>query len=285
MPQVGGVLSSLKSGGFSFLAVTPWRGDVSFNRDPAPDEDIWVSRWIGGWQLCAPNTGLGGLSDSVPAFHGAASQDIWQVAEQTDSSLKLLWQSPDGTFAISRTWLLEAEQGVRVDTTMVNRASKSVHVGVAEHLILGTDFLLPITSGLQGQLEFSQDAEIVELDYSGAPAKAPTNSQELRNESELLSIEKPATVFGLSKPSLKSISVSVGPWRAQIGWDGLDHALIWKEFGYSQEAPWNGQVFALGIEPTNIPHGLGASETSGPFLESQSTLDWHTSLSFSKIGS
>jgi hypothetical protein len=93
-------------------------------------------------------------------------------------------------------------------------------------------------------------------------------------------VHQPAKVFALAHPQEKTISIEVGEWVARVEWEGLDHALIWQEFGTSTESPWNGEVFALGIEPTNVPHGLGANDSDGPFLSPGQTITWKTSLQF-----
>lgn len=284
VPQRGGVMSSLKVDGFSVLAKTPWASSIESDGDVAPNEEVWVSRWLGGWQLCAPNTGLGGLADGHPAFHGAASQDAWSVLQQTDKELVLGWESLDGSISISRTWAIASEDKVVTTTQLANHSSFNLPVGVAEHLILGTNFLLPLSKGLEGQLSIDSSFKLVALDYTGAPSEEFEAQQALEANWGRLSTELPAAVFGVANPTEKQIRVQIGDWEFQIAWAGLDHALIWKEFGFSQDSPWHGEVFALGIEPTNVPHGLGASKLTGPFLEGGSNLNWTTSLSFSRAG-
>ena len=66
-----------------------------------------------------------------------------------------------------------------------------------------------------------------------------------------------------------------------VEWQGsaLPHALLWQELGVSTEHPWNGQVHALGIEPTSTPHGAGTSlDSSLVRLAPGGTLEWGVSL-------
>jgi hypothetical protein len=67
-----------------------------------------------------------------------------------------------------------------------------------------------------------------------------------------------------------------------VEWQGsaLPHALLWEELGVSTEHPWNGQVTALGIEPTSTPHGAGtALDVALVHLPPGGELAWSVALS------
>jgi len=69
--------------------------------------------------------------------------------------------------------------------------------------------------------------------------------------------------------------------EAVVEWQGdaLPHALLWQEFAVSTEHPWNGQVVALGIEPTSTPHGAGTAFDSDLLrLAPGASLEWNVSL-------
>lgn len=276
--QEGGVLSRLTFRGDSVLAITPWSETVSPSLTPAPDEQTWVNNWRGGWQLCAPNTGLAPADSPLPAFHGLASQASWTILEQTETELKLSWKDDDGELELTRQWSLKTDGEVTAETVARNNSSVSKPVGVAEHLILGSDFLEPMKLGAIARLDVCSSAKIADLDYSGAPTGKPAMAVDANTESTRLSRLQPARVFAVVSPKRKSISVEVESKVATITWDGLEHALIWQEFGTSLEEPWNGEVFALGIEPTNVPHGLGANGVAGPFLLPGQSLTLKTTL-------
>ena len=114
--------------------------------------------------------------------------------------------------------------------------------------------------------------------WRGAPTEVGAKRSTSTADFTRLSVHQPAKVFALAHPQKKTISIEVGEWVARVEWEGLDHALIWQEFGTSTESPWNSQVFALGIEPTNVAHGLGANDSDGPFLSAGQTITWKTSL-------
>lgn len=273
----GAVLSNLEIDGQSVLAKTPWT--VLPASTPAPDERSWVSRWRGGWQLCAPNTGSAEAETERAAFHGAASQANWKIVEQTDKTLKLSWMGPEGEIELVREWSFNGDSSVSVQTTATNKSNDKKPVGFAEHLILGSRFLQPVQRGSVAKLTLCPASKILDLDYSGAPTGLIIESAAIKDFTELTA-SQPAKVFVVSGSKTKSISVQVDDWVARVEWQGLEHALVWQEFGTSTEAPWNSEVFALGIEPTNVPHGLGANIEVGPFLLPGETITWNTSVQF-----
>lgn len=279
IPQEGAVLADFQIGGMSLLAQTPWAETVQPSQVPAADELAWVENWRGGWQLCAPNTGSATEQSAEPAFHGAASQATWKISEVNPDSLTLNWIDSRGEIELSRRWSVSAGV-VSAETSATNHSSHRKAVGFAEHLILGSGFLQPLKHGAVADLTFCPAATIVELDYSGAPFEAIGEPSLPALEYSRLSVAQPAKVFALANPKNKSISVEVGGWVAKIDWQGLDHALIWQEFATSTDAPWSSKVYALGIEPTNVAHGLGANDSVGPFLAAAETISWTTSLQF-----
>jgi galactose mutarotase-like enzyme len=281
-PDEGGVLARLLMQGQSILAKTPWAGHIRPSTIISPDEKTWVEQWRGGWQLCAPNTGSAVENSESPAFHGAASQANWKVISASETSLKLNWQDSRGEIELTRQWSLDGGGAVSTETFATNHSTRAKAVGFAEHLILGSDFLEPVKNGSAVFLEMCPKASIVELDYSGATTGDQTGVLTCDPEFVELSIEQPAKVFALANPERKSITVQVEDWVAKVEWHGLDHALVWQEFGTSKEHSWNGEVFALGIEPTNVAHGLGANDLEGPFLQPGQTISWTTSLHISR---
>lgn len=274
----GAVLSSLEIDGQSVLAKTPW--SVFPSVAPARDEHSWVSRWRGGWQLCAPNTGLADAATERATFHGAASQADWNIVEQTDTTLKLSWIDDAGEIELVREWSFDKDSSVSVQTTATNKSKDKKPVGFAEHLILGSHFLQPVREGSVAKLTLCPASKIFDLDYSGAPTSLTIDSAATNRDFTELSAGQPAKVFVVSGSKTNSILVQVDDWVAKVEWQGLEHALVWQEFGTSAEAPWNSQVFALGIEPTNVAHGLGANEQDGPFLLPGETIAWSTSVQF-----
>lgn len=278
IPQEGAVLTKLQTQGHQVLAQTPWAKHVVPSVQPAADEASWVKNWRGGWQLCAPNTGSAAGSTEA-AFHGAASQANWSIKDQSSDSMTLSWNQVGG-IEIARRWSISERGVVSAETSATNNSAEKRPVGFAEHLILGSDFLEPVKHGWAADLELCSSATIVELDYSGAPLEPRPQKSLTKSDFTHLTTAQPAKVFAVAKSQKKVISVEIQDWVARVEWQGLEHALVWQEFGTSEDDPWNGQVFALGIEPTNVAHGLGANELDGPFLFPGEKVSWKTSLHF-----
>jgi hypothetical protein len=274
LPTEGGVLTNFKVFDLQFLAQTPWAGQSQKTLDIAEDEAAWVKKWRGGWQLCAPNVGDAKTSMSQRAFHGLASQSKWEVMSQDSSSVSLEWQDAEGVFKIQRKWKIEAENQISVSSAITNLTNEQQPIAIAEHLILGGDFLKPVSEGYPASLEYSPNANIAELDYSGKSTgiSVPSTSVDSRWRSCTQGDE--ARVFSITDLDKSHISVEVAGVEVLLNWFGLSNALIWQEFGTTLEDPWLGEVFALGIEPTNIPHGAGADRVSGPFILGEEVLRW-----------
>jgi len=282
MPTEGGVAVNFWHRGISVLAKTPWSESVVESHTAATDENSWVRQWRGGWQVCAPNTGSSISTDGTRAFHGAASQSEWEVVSSDEMSLKLRWQDSAGALELRREWSIDENGGLSAETSATNFSHEAKFVGFAEHLILGTQFLEPIGEGSIASLDMCPKSSIVELDYSGAPTGKVFEANSERSEFSKLSARQQAKVFALVNLERKSITIQVEDWIAKVDWEGLEHALVWQEFGTSKDDPWNGEVFALGIEPTNVAHGLGANALDGPFLPAGQTISWRTSLTVTR---
>jgi hypothetical protein len=278
----GGVLSQFSLAGFQVLAKTPWAAQVNASDEPAIDEPSWVKRWRGGWQLCAPNTGEPVAGSKLPAFHGLASQASWQVLDANEKQVSFRWQDSENLFRIKRSWKLHSANEISVESELENLSSRQQAFGVAEHLILGSEFLAPILENELAQLGYCSESEVLALDYDGSATGIKVLKPSSLAEFTSLSKDQQARVFALTNSTTSEISVSLGGRRAKIKWFGLPFALIWQEFGNSEMEPWNNQVFALGIEPTNIPHGRGANDKTGPFLEAHSVMKWKVVLTISQ---
>ncbi len=252
LPEEGAALSTLTWRGVSILASTPWADAPPRVGHAAATEAEWVDRWRGGWQLCAPSTGQ--PSPESPWFHGEASLTPWRVLRVTDASAELEWRSPDGALRIARRWQLSDGSQTAVHTTVTNAGRSTRHVQLAEHLVLGSGFVAAALDRDHVIDLTLPPAEIGSLDYAGLPAPADAG---LRDSWATLDRHTPARVSALIEPSVRSVTARAGELSATVSWSGLKHALLWAELGATQEAPWNGDVVALGIEPTSTPHGAG----------------------------
>lgn len=268
----GGAVAELRIDGASVLARTPWAGAVVASAVPASDEDTWVRRWRGGWQLCFPTAGQPDpLVQPTQGFHGAASQAPWRVTSRDGDEVTLEWQDDAGLRA-TRRWML-ADDGLVATTTATNDGADR-ELAIAEHLVLGGDLLAPLAEGAELRLEAS--GRIALLDYAGSPTG---ESAEWPAGWDRVTGRTPARVAALVDQDPRSVAL-VGPaLTAHVTWDGMPHALLWEELGRSADEPWNGEVMALGIEPTTTPHGAGTSAGAGLLaLASGASATWSTRL-------
>ncbi len=169
LPELGGVAASLRVAGVEVLCRTPWADTIRPAADatPAPDEDSWVARWGGGWQLCAPTAGQPDRSVGE-TFHGVASQAPWAVDAVDAASVSLVWSDPAG-LTLTRTWSVLAD-GLAVRTVASNTGAAARVLTVAEHLILGADLLAGVRAGTAaGRLAVPPGVVLHELDYAGRP--------------------------------------------------------------------------------------------------------------------
>jgi hypothetical protein len=275
LPDEGGVASELTVDGFAVLAKTAWAAQVTPSPAPAEDEETWVGRWRGGWQLCFPTAGAPDRAAyPTQGFHGAASQARWSVDRVDHGAVELSWADEAGLSA-SRRWTLE-EGRLSAVTTAVNGGGASRRVIVAEHLILGQDVLDHLDEA-QDARKITASGTVAELDYAGTPtgrtAPWPGPGWDRANK------RTPPRVAALRHPSPRVIVVTGPRFRATVSWTGLEHALLWEEIGASAHSPWNGAVYALGVEPTSTPHGAGTAHPVGAVeLEPGQTMTWAVSL-------
>ena len=126
-----------------------------------------------------------------------------------------------------------------------------------------------------------QAANIIELDYTAKPTGREFAKADTATDYTVLTSRQEARVFSASQFSERLLVAIAGDLEITISWEGLDYLLIWQEFQHSAEAPWNNQVLALGIEPTNIPHGAGSITDSDPKINQGEKLTWRVRLSVS----
>lgn len=276
LPDEGAVIGELSVDGTSVLARTPWADQVT-RGDPAATEDEWVRRWRGGWQLCAPTAGAPEPgAHPRQYFHGAGSQAPWHVVSHDAARAVLRWSDDD--VRITRTWTL-GPHSLTASTVLEQVGDRPCPLSVAEHLILGGDLFAPLSRGEGLRLE--ADAAVSPLGYDGSPTGAEPEAFDDRWSR--FDAGTPARLAALTPRGEHRVRVRAGDTAVEVTWTGLPHALLWEEAGASSDPPWNGRVFALGVEPTTTPHGIGSAATDGPtggtiLLEPGRNLHWTTTL-------
>lgn len=280
LPDEGGVLVDLLVDGRPVLATTPWAAGVQLAATPdaavAPTETDWVARWRGGWQLCFPTAGQPNPRAAVPeGFHGAASQAPWLQVARTPDSVALGWADHHGLSA-ERLWRL-TDRGAAVAVRVRNDGPASRPLAIAEHLILGGSLLAaPLSVGVPS------GAVLRELDYAGLPTgRRDPWPGDPGERWAVVDAATPARVVALEGLAPTRITLSGAHASVVVEWQGeaLPHALLWEELAVSTDPPWNGQVRALGIEPTSTPHGAGTALDEGiVHLPPGGELTWSVAL-------
>lgn len=264
LPDEGGVLVDLHVDGRPVLAATPWAGGVqpaaTADAAVAPTEADWVERWRGGWQLCFPTAGQPNPRAAVPeGFHGAASQAPWLQVARTADTVALGWADRHGLSA-ERLWRL-TERGAAVAVRVRNDGPTSRPLAIAEHLILGGSLLAAPLA-----VAPPPGAVLRELDYAGLPTgRRDPWPGDPGERWAVVDAATPARVVALENLAPQRIELRGAHAAVIVEWQGasLPHALLWEELAVSTDPPWNGQVRALGIEPTSTPHGAGTALDDG----------------------
>lgn len=274
------MLARLRVAGHPVLATTPWADSVRPSPAPAASESDWVDRWRGGWQLCFPSAGAADPGSPWPqGFHGVASQAEWEVTTASVDRVSLRWHD-EFSLTAERTWRL-TDTGVRVETVVRNGGPASRPIVIAEHLILGGDILRAVLEDdAELRLTPPTGSRLAALDYEGHPQAEPEPWPGHPGQRwERIDRATPARVAALVDGEPGVILIEGNHVTVTVTWQGLPHALVWEELAHSSEAPWNGSVVALGIEPTSAPHGRGTALPEGSItLEPGAEFEWHVEL-------
>ncbi len=204
----------------------------------------------------------------------------------TDQHVCLSW-TDEWSLTATRTWRL-TDTGVVVDTVAQNSSTMPRSIVIAEHLILGGDLLAPVLpsatgSGADSRLTITAPpgTSIGALDYAGRPSADPVAWPGIDEDRwPIVDRTTPARVAALVDVEPNILVVRGSHVEATVSWHGLPHALLWQELARSPEAPWNGEVVALGVEPTSAPHGVGTALPGGTIeLLPGGSYSWRAELS------
>jgi hypothetical protein len=236
-----------------FASCRPLPGDL--------DEATWTERYRGGWQLVAPNAGNACEVNGVRhGFHGRASNDPWEVLDESGSSCVLAW-SGHGLRIERRLELVDGALAVAVEATGMAERSPLVAL---EHVALGPELLDPeVVIELPGGRAY----ELSETDGPPEPpAEAPGWPEALLLDGTVERCDR----WPIGEPRSRLLAVAELPeGRAvvrnaatgqglELLWEcaWLRHAWIWHEVR-TYGGPWRGAAELLVLEPASVPHSLG----------------------------
>lgn len=224
-------------------------------------EDVWLSRYRGGWQLLTPNAGNGCLvGASCHGYHGAASNEPWTLVDATKDSALIEWRG-HGLKVQRAARLIGADV---VLETIWHAEGESVPFLAVEHVALGPELLDP---DFELSLPAGQTYELSEVDGPVTPPEsAPVWPRALlldgsSEQADRWSFDTDRSRF-LAVAGLSAGWAEVRNPMAGLGfrieWDAatLPNAWIWHEVRRT-EGRWQGAGQQLMIEPASLPHSLG----------------------------
>ena len=244
--------------GTSLLWISPWGTDL--RPDDAPTSRYrWLTRLWGGWQLLLPNTGEEATEGGRTwGFHGEAGMRAWEVVSAGETELELTLDLETAPLALRRAYRV-AGPTLSVETTVTNRSSAPVEFLWGEHPTYGEDFADGATLEI-GAGTFHVDlAENVGVEAGHRIAWPGPNLDRLpaRSPSRYLF----GFLDGLTEGSYRVRNDRLG-LAARLTWplDVFPCVWLWEEIAFTQDEPWSGRAYAVGIEPQTAYPALGMTE-------------------------
>jgi hypothetical protein len=244
--------------GTDLLWTAPWGTDLR-PEDAPTSRDAWLTRTWGGWQVLLPNTGDEALEHGRTwGFHGEAGMRAWEVAREATNELELTLDLDSAPLSLRRSYRL-AGPALSVETTVHNRSTQPVEFLWGEHPTYGEGFAAGATLEIGArtlQVELAEGVGVGPGDRVAWP----------HGDLDRLPARTPGRFLfgyldGLAEGTYRIRNDRLG-LAARLSWpvDLFPCVWLWEEIASTQEAPWNGQAFAIGIEPQVAYPALGMTE-------------------------
>ena len=267
--MVGGSITSIlhKSLGAQILGCVPW--DPVAMPEPgfaARDEQIWLTRYTGGWPLMFPNAGDACVSDGLfHGFHGEASVSPWQVCVTPDR-IRLTRRFFGVPVRMTRELTLAGDV-LCLHETALSDGPSPVRVIWGQHVTFGSDLVAApviIETGAQRiVVDDSYDPSANQW-VPGATGAWPiidgkSGPQDLSHPQAPCASLAYLTDFAAKFVAIRRIDGAVG---AVLSWQGevYDCLWYWCELGGTSSAPWHGRARLIGLEPCSTWPGRGLTE-------------------------
>jgi hypothetical protein len=275
-PMVGGTIRTIehREFGLQILGKVPWKTETT-PLDPAAvkDEQLWLTRYAGGWPILFPNGGDAGTFQGVfHGFHGEASIAPWDM-QMDDRAITLRRRFKAVPVELEREITLDGDLLVIRETArVIGSAPATVMWG--HHASFGSDLL-------DGPIELQSSARgFVSDEHYDAPANPlrpggkgrwpmvpgkTTTAVDLSRPREPLSVMTCLQEFaGGGWVTIRRLDNSVG---VALSWDAtvFPYAWLWFELNGLIEEPWQGKtrLIAIGPNTTWPAHGLAEAEQRG----------------------
>jgi hypothetical protein len=262
-----------------FSAAQPRRGEL--------DEATWNASYRGGWQLSIPNVcNACTVEDRPHGYHGAGSVAPWTLRSHDGAVAEIAWEG-HGLHVERRYALAGAE--LRVETEVRALGDEPAPFVALEHLVVGLELLDPeVTLRLPS-------APAYEVDERDGPVRPPADALSWphvrlldgrQERADSWPIERPRSrwlvLHDVPQGTAEILNVRRGTGLA-LRWDAeaMPHLHVWHEAGASSGI-WRGRTYVLGVEPANVPHGLGLAEAvrarQAAWVEPGRALRWWVAL-------
>ena len=259
LPANGGDVQAVvdRRTGVNLLWTAPW--GTNLPADGPTSRDRWLSRAWGGWQLLLPNTGDEAVEGGqVWGFHGEAGVSAWAIASASDTELELTLDLASAPLSVRRTYRVVGPT-LSVDTRVTNRSSAAVEFLWGEHPTYGEDFADGATLEIGAQtmhVAIASDVGVEAGDRIAWPGPG-LDILPARTPSRFLFGFLDGLTEGTYRVRNDRLDVA-----ARMTWplDLFPCIWLWEEIAFTHDAPWNGQAYAVGIEPQAAYPALGMTE-------------------------
>jgi galactose mutarotase-like enzyme len=249
--------------GVDLLWKAPWGTGLRPDQ-AATSRDRWLTRTWGGWQVLLPNTGdEANEAGKTWGFHGEAGLRSWDVRSAGPNELDLALDLETAPFAVRRRYRVLGP-ALSLETTVRNRSTETVEFLWGEHPTFGEHFAADATLEIAAETIHIELAENVGVD-TGDRLRWPGRDELARSSLDRIPARTPsrflfAFLDGLGEGSYRLRNDRLD-LAAQLSWplETFPCVWLWEEIAFTQDAPWNGHAYAVGIEPQTAYPALGMS--------------------------
>jgi hypothetical protein len=283
---------------YAWLSPTGIRRPADLAGGGSDDVATFVDGYEGGWQEIFPSGGAPSTYRGVAlAQHDEVAGLPWDYTitadDESEVAVTFAVRGRRLPFHLTRTMRLRSgEPTLEIVAETTNEAPVDLHAMWGQHVVFGRPFLRPgcrIT--LPAGIEVIPHAEAINppnrLIAPGGPWQWPDAPTPDGGTVDLSVVGAPGdpsdivylTGFTDGWYEMRDPDASTGlrvDWDAQV----LPNLWRWQEFGASQDYPWWGRVYTLGLEPfSSYPtNGLAEAVANGTALDypagARKTLEW-----------
>lgn len=250
---LGGEITQIEFDGIVLLAYGNWAKpqEIVLNTLLSPARQVWLTNYLGGWQLLVPNAGseceVDGLSHP---FHGEWSRTHVSIVEQSAVSVRMR-ATMQTSIVVEREISLESDPArIKLTTTLKNESDEPTSFIWGEH---------PAFIAQPGDRIDLPSASVVDSDGVSLgiwPASHGASSLDVVSADSPHESVHYITNLNSGWAALRRSEVGIA-----LAWDSRDfpHVWLWRENG-SPGFPFFGKASLIAIEPASTWPGMGLGE-------------------------